>query len=419
MLAPVPVSAGAARVLIEQACAEGGAADFLDTAVLLTSELVTNAILHARTEFEVAVEALPEGVRVEVRDGDERRPVRRDYDDDASTGRGGALVELLAGAHGTEAHAPGGKVVWFSMGTLPARPEATATRAHRMTGAVHVPIELVGLPTRLYRAWQQNADGLLREAYIAASEPRPGTQPVVTLDEHATAAQALRLLVDAVDDALASQTLHERVAIRLSVPVADVLAFAVLRGALGKATAAAAAGLLLCPPPLPELGSLRDWCCDEVARQARGLPAQPWTRATPIDARGSGVRAACLAVRASAAPELLADDHNVLIAVSASASRLLGWPDGHLEGARVTVVVPQRYVDAHLEGFRRLITTGEGRLLDKPTILPARRRDGTEVTVQLTLSQRTEPDGQLFHVLLEPPDAEGGQTPTALKPPST
>jgi hypothetical protein len=82
---------------------------------------------------------------------------------------------------------------------------------------------------------------------------------------------------------------------------------------------------------------------------------------------------------------------------------LLGWPDGHLEGARLTALVPERYVDAHLAGFRRLLLTGRGDLLNQPTALPARRRDGSEQPVVITLSRRAEPDGLLFHALLEMP----------------
>jgi hypothetical protein len=85
----------------------------------------------------------------------------------------------------------------------------------------------------------------------------------------------------------------------------------------------------------------------------------------------------------------------------------------------VTTVVPERFVDAHLTGFQRLLMTGSGHIVDRPTLLSARRRTSSEVPVILTVSQRTEPDGRLFHALLEMAPADADQTPIALNPPST
>jgi anti-sigma regulatory factor (Ser/Thr protein kinase) len=100
VLRPEPRSAGLARRLVAEACAAAASSADADTAALLTTELVTNALVHAGTDVEMVVEAGPDGVRVEVRDGDPRLPERRDYDEDATTGRGGLLVEALADAHG-------------------------------------------------------------------------------------------------------------------------------------------------------------------------------------------------------------------------------------------------------------------------------------------------------------------------------
>lgn len=400
VLPSAPASAAVARRLVGEACAAADASAFTDTAALLTSELVTNAVVHARSDLEVLVETCRDGLRVEVRDRDDRMPERREYDAEASTGRGALLVEALADAYGAEPLSYGGKAVWFSLGSPPPWEHHPAPKTPPSVVAEPVPVLLCGLPVALFRAWQQQTDALLREAFLAGCDVH---RPLPAADELARAQRAHALLVGAVVGTLSGALRRGRADVALAVPVDDILCFGVLRGALGKATAAAGAGLLLCPPTLPELNALRDWCCDEVARQATGLPAQPWRHPTPIDPRGSGVRAACLAVRASSSAEVLADEHDIVIAVSGAASELLGWPDGHLEGARLTALVPERYVDAHLAGFRRLLLTGRGDLLNQPTALPARRRDGSEQPVVITLSRRAEPDGLLFHALLEMP----------------
>jgi hypothetical protein len=71
--------------------------------------------------LEVTVVLSRSAVRVEVRDQSPLAPEIRHYDEAASTGRGLALVDALATRWGT-APQPGGKVVWFELGTgeLPA-----------------------------------------------------------------------------------------------------------------------------------------------------------------------------------------------------------------------------------------------------------------------------------------------------------
>lgn len=83
------------------------------TAALVVSELVTNAVLHARTPFEVRVTVGTDVVRIEVHDGAARRPTRRYFSDQATSGRGLRVVEELSRAWGVEPDADGtGKTVW-------------------------------------------------------------------------------------------------------------------------------------------------------------------------------------------------------------------------------------------------------------------------------------------------------------------
>jgi anti-sigma regulatory factor (Ser/Thr protein kinase) len=88
--------------------------DVLDTAELLTSELVTNALLHAGTDLTVQVESHDHTVRVAVEDGSPNGPRRGRPDDAALGGRGIPLVETLASAWGWEP-LPRGKRVWFEV----------------------------------------------------------------------------------------------------------------------------------------------------------------------------------------------------------------------------------------------------------------------------------------------------------------
>lgn len=87
----------------------------VQTVELLVSELVTNAVLHARTVVILRVDVSPELVRVEVSDGSPREPRLSPYSADAATGRGLRLVENLARRWGVDQDGRG-KTVWFEVG---------------------------------------------------------------------------------------------------------------------------------------------------------------------------------------------------------------------------------------------------------------------------------------------------------------
>ncbi len=110
-----PRSAREARQFVA-AQLENGYARHSDTAQLLVSELVTNAILHARTRVCVRVVRRNGRVRVEVVDHSQTATRGRRYSSEATTGRGLGLVEALADEWGVDVDpSGGGKTVWFEV----------------------------------------------------------------------------------------------------------------------------------------------------------------------------------------------------------------------------------------------------------------------------------------------------------------
>jgi serine phosphatase RsbU (regulator of sigma subunit)/anti-sigma regulatory factor (Ser/Thr protein kinase) len=111
-----PSSVSAAREHVRRACrAAGVEEDTCESAMLLTSEVVTNAVVHGRGRVRLHVAASPTLVRVEVGDDSSMRPVvRPTVDEDATGGRGMAIVEMLASTWGTR-DSEVGKVVWFEL----------------------------------------------------------------------------------------------------------------------------------------------------------------------------------------------------------------------------------------------------------------------------------------------------------------
>jgi hypothetical protein len=87
----------------------------VDTVLLLVSEVVTNAVLHARSGIRLVVEDRADAARVEVHDGSPVPPRMHHFRLTSGTGRGLRMLDQLALAWGVE---PGdeGKVVWFEVG---------------------------------------------------------------------------------------------------------------------------------------------------------------------------------------------------------------------------------------------------------------------------------------------------------------
>jgi two-component sensor histidine kinase len=84
----------------------------LDTVALLTSELVTNAVIHARTPFEVGVFVSEHHVLVTVHDLDIGHV---EVQSNREGGWGLGLVRSLSEQSAMTRHPSGGKTAWFRM----------------------------------------------------------------------------------------------------------------------------------------------------------------------------------------------------------------------------------------------------------------------------------------------------------------
>ncbi|MBT2529473.1 MULTISPECIES: SpoIIE family protein phosphatase [Streptomyces] len=150
---PVGRSVATARAFVRDTLQGWGYADIVDDAVVLTSELVTNAVVHAGTTADVLCLRTDDGVRVEVGDRYPEREVplqgtaQSFGSPDREGGRGLLLCAAIASRWGVD-YAPTHKHVWFQL-DLPERPVGI-----RSAGPV-LPVEL--LPV---------ADGRIRVAVV-------------------------------------------------------------------------------------------------------------------------------------------------------------------------------------------------------------------------------------------------------------
>lgn len=121
-----------ARAIVRSILTEAGLHEILNEALLLTTELSTNAVVHAGTELDIEVMVDPDGLTVTVTDfaaGPIEQVFTRsapkstdlaDATDVAERGRGLLLVDHFASRWGTT-HLPTGKGVWFRLDRPSAR----------------------------------------------------------------------------------------------------------------------------------------------------------------------------------------------------------------------------------------------------------------------------------------------------------
>ena len=116
MLTQHPTSVGAARRFVRDVLMSRQVPDrVVDTVELLTSEVVTNAIVHGESGPHLAVTVDGSVVRVAVQDRSPAMPVRHLTQLDAVSGRGVVIVEAMASAWGVERERNGSKRVWFEV----------------------------------------------------------------------------------------------------------------------------------------------------------------------------------------------------------------------------------------------------------------------------------------------------------------
>ncbi len=119
VLPPDPQAAAAARAFVQCTCVLWDLQATLDPALLVVSELVTNAVVNARSQVTLRLRLRPDHLLVEVEDEDSRLPVLQQHNDwDALGGRGLMLVDALSVRWGSQP-CPFGKLVWAELPLVP------------------------------------------------------------------------------------------------------------------------------------------------------------------------------------------------------------------------------------------------------------------------------------------------------------
>ncbi|MER6321868.1 SpoIIE family protein phosphatase [Streptomyces coelicoflavus] len=392
-----PKSVAASRRFV-RAALDGAASDLVGTAELLVSELVTNAVLHARTEVGVSVARLDGRVRVRVGD---RRPGRglvpQRCSPYAGTGQGLALVEQLASRYGADGD-DAGKTVWFELWHDGPPPPSSGWETAVPPLPAERTVTLVDVPPALEASCRQHRHGVLRELTLAASAgDRLGVAP-----EDLTAANDVNNVISAGLTAALDTPVPESGLRTLLLPLsADAVpAVQALGRVLGLAEERAREERLLTLPALPRGRAFQEWLLDEVVGQLSGGRPTAWT----VVPREPGVSSTELVpwdvgqVRASRVPTIAADEGNRIVAANGAAADLLGWAPDDLVGRRLTALVPEHLRERHTAAFTSMLLTGRTHIVGRSVPLPALHRDGRLIPVRLYIQTQEAADGRTVFV---------------------
>ena len=247
--------------------------------VLIGSELVTNAVLHARTELTLTLEHRGGRVRISVKDRSQAPATLRHYRADALTGRGLGVVAALSDNWGISAAADG-KVVWAELDAngdhdaatphppdlreAPPGPPARAPGAHR--------VRFPAVPVDGYLELQAHNDALFRELELVSIELETGddagrASPLADLVDQLY--RRFRGQRDSYRDVVAAAKVRGEATVELETtasPDSIGPAWTYLE-LLEQADELCRTGVLLTPEPAAHVKALRRWFVEQMAAQ--------------------------------------------------------------------------------------------------------------------------------------------------------
>ena len=395
-LPPQPASVSLARRHVHDLLERGGRQDLDEIATLLVSEVVTNALLHAGTEIDVLRDGVDEtGVRVEVGDGSPHLPspppLRRHR-----RHRSRPADARVDGRRLGRDPARDGKTVWFQLSGAERdarRPRRAAAPTGPTLGGAgdNVPVELQNMPLLLHAAWQEHAEALLRE-YLLASLDSDGDDPIQV---HAEATDAIAVLEEHVPRAAGGRwppttLMGDAIEPHVSAPVIEVPVPVALGARTSRPSTGRSRRRWTCPGrgwcsprrPSPRCRPSGGGCAVRCCGRPPAARPEPWV--TPDDAPPTRRSAAAGTPGRSPRPSHGADRRRP--GQPDPRGEPGGGPDPRVRRRRrarrasgSSAIVPERYRQAHVAGFTMYLLVGRKPLLDRPVVVPALRRDGSEV----------------------------------------
>ena len=91
-----------------------------------------------------------------------------------------------------------------------------------------------------------------------------------------------------------------------------------------------------------------------------------------------------------------ADNHGYIVYWNKGAEKMFGLSRFEAVGKPLTILMPERFRQAHLAGINRFVSTGDPHVIGKIVELAGLKKDGTEFPLELSLTAWETPDGPFF-----------------------
>jgi anti-sigma regulatory factor (Ser/Thr protein kinase) len=298
-LAADPVSVPGARRFVTDGLRSWDLSTLADDAELCVSELAGNAALHSASTFMVVtLQRSPAAVRVTVEDdgatpaaavqprlgfpGPHDQIAAEDVDDEATTGRGLAIVSILADDWGVE-ETEQGKRVWAVL-----TEDAEEHDVRPPSGTVAQPqppgrlppgwtlVRLVACPVELSLRQDRHLDELVRELQLMQGENSERSRNIAQqlsglLSGPAHARHTGRR---AAQQAAAAGLEH--IDVEMAIPHEMAAGVVELQRTVRAADALCEEARLLTLASSPDLKALRAWMTEEIVGQTQGAEPMPW-----------------------------------------------------------------------------------------------------------------------------------------------
>ena len=93
---------------------------------------------------------------------------------------------------------------------------------------------------------------------------------------------------------------------------------------------------------------------------------------------------------------IVANGRGIVVSWNRAASRLFGYSMEEMIGQPLTLIMPERYRDAHTRGLARIEATGKGRLMGSVVELHGLRQSGEEFPIELSLATWKTANGSYY-----------------------
>ena len=90
------------------------------------------------------------------------------------------------------------------------------------------------------------------------------------------------------------------------------------------------------------------------------------------------------------------NEESVILFVNPAAEKMFGYPAGEMNGARLTMLMPEYLRHVHEAGLNRYLRTGERHTSWVAVELPGLHRDGHEIPLEIAFGEFTKNDGRFF-----------------------